>query len=146
MQEQTGVRPARPHTGVTADGRRLAEVLTYTRRGSRLNASQAAAWERRAPEWWIPDTAVDDPAFEVADSFGREAPLLVEIGSGIGEATAALAADRPDCNVLAFEVWHPGVADTFLRLEAAGATNVRVLSVDAGWSMQQLLEPLAIDR
>jgi tRNA (guanine-N7-)-methyltransferase len=141
VQEQTGVRPARPHTGVTADGRRLAEVLTYTRRGSRLSGSQAAAWERRAPEWWIPDTAVDDPAFEVTASFGREAPLLVEIGSGIGEATAALAADRPDCNVLAFEVWHPGVADTFLRLEAAGATNVRLLSVDAVWSMQQLLEP-----
>jgi tRNA (guanine-N7-)-methyltransferase len=133
------VRAARPHTGVTEDGRRLAEVLTYARRGSRLTEHQARAWERHHREWWIADEEVDDPAFSVTARFGRQAPLLVEIGSGIGEATAALAAARPDANVLAFEVWHPGVAQTFTRLEEHGATNVRLLSVDAVWSMEHLL-------
>jgi tRNA (guanine-N7-)-methyltransferase len=132
-------RTARPHTGVTEDGRRLAEVLTYARRGSRLTEHQARAWERRHRDWWIADEQVDDPGFSVAACFGREAPLVVEIGSGIGEATAALAAARPDVNVLAFEVWHPGVAQTFMRLEEQGATNVRLLSVDAVWSMEHLL-------
>ena len=132
-------RTARPHTGVTEDGRRLAEVLTYARRGSRLTEHQARAWERRNRDWWIADERVDDPGFSVTACFGREAPLVVEIGSGIGEATAALAADRPDVNVLAFEVWHPGVAQTFMRLEEQGATNVRLLSVDAVWSMEHLL-------
>jgi tRNA (guanine-N7-)-methyltransferase len=133
------VRAARPHTGVTEDGRRLAEVLTYARRGSRLTEHQARAWERRHQEWWIADEQVDDPAFSVTACFGRQAPLIVEIGSGIGEATAALAVARPDANVLAFEVWHPGVAQTFMRLEEVGATNVRLLSVDAVWSMEHLL-------
>lgn len=134
------VRPARPHTGLTEDGRRLAQVLTYTRRGSRLTNRQAAAWERRHRSWWIPDEAVDDPGFDVRSSFDDpSAPLVVEIGSGIGEATAALAAARPSSNVLAFEVWHPGVAQTFERLEEAGAGNVRLISVDAVWSMEHLL-------
>ncbi len=141
MQEDTRVRPARPHTGVTPDGRRVREVLTYTRRGSRLTDKQALAWERHHGEWWIPDAAVDEPGFDVRACFDRRAPLIVEIGSGIGEATAVLAAARPECNVLAFEVWRPGVAETFINLESSGATNVRLISVDAVWSMEHLLGP-----
>lgn len=133
------VRPARPHTGLTEDGRRLAEVLTYTRRGSRLTDRQAVAWERHHGDWWVPDEAVDDPRFDVRACFDRDAPLIVEIGSGIGEATAALAAARPSCNVLAFEVWRPGVAETFVRLQEQDVKNVRLLSVDAMWSMEHLL-------
>jgi tRNA (guanine-N7-)-methyltransferase len=119
-------------------------VTTYAQRGSRLNDRQAAAWDAHADEWWIPDEAVDDPGFALAHWFGREAPLLVEIGSGIGEATAALAAARPSYNVLAFEVWRPGVAETFVRLERTGATNVRLLSVDAVWSVEHLLGPSGV--
>ena len=142
MANEVGrVRPARPHTALTEDGRRLAQVTTYARRGSRLSDRQAAAWARRAADWRIPDEAVDDPGFDPRAWFGREAPLMVEIGSGIGEATAALAAARPSYNVLAFEVWRPGIAETFLRLERAGAKNVRLLGVDAVWSMEQLLPP-----
>ena len=134
------LRPARPHTGLTEDGRRRAEVLSYTRRGSRLSERRATAWERHRDHWWIPDEAVDDPGFDVRSAFeDPSAPLVVEIGSGIGEATAALAAARPSYNVLAFEVWRPGIADTFIRLEEAGATNVRLVSVDAVWSTEHLL-------
>jgi tRNA (guanine-N7-)-methyltransferase len=138
QQHDLVVRPPRPHTGLTDDGRRISQVLTYARRGSRLSDQQAAAWERYADAWWVPDEAADDPAFDIADWFGRTAPLVVEIGSGIGEATAALAAARPGLNVLAFEVWRPGIADTFLRLEARGASNVRLMSVDAVWSLEHL--------
>jgi tRNA (guanine-N7-)-methyltransferase len=141
VQDQVGTRPARPHTGVTEDGRRLREVLSYTRRGSRLSAQQSAAWNRRAGQWWIPDEVADEAAFDPGRWFGRQAPLIVEIGSGNGEATAALAASRPSYNVLGFEVWHPGVAETLLHLERTGATNVRLISVDAVWSMEHLLRP-----
>jgi tRNA (guanine-N7-)-methyltransferase len=135
------VRPARPGTAVMADGRRLQVLTTYTRRGSRLNPTQQAAWDRDADRWLIPETAVDDDPFDVARFFGREAPLVVEIGSGNGEAVAALAAARPAYDVLAFEVWRPGVASTFLHLEESGADNVRVLSVDAVWSLEHLFGP-----
>ena len=134
-----GVRPARPHTGLTADGKRLREVVTYARRGSRFSARQHAAWAQYADAYVVPDEAVDEAEVDVAAWFGRRAPLVVEIGSGVGEATVPLAAARPSCDVLAFEVWRPGVADTLHRLDRAGVTNVRLISVDAVWSMRNLL-------
>ena len=135
------VSPARPHLKLTAEGRRMREVLSYSRRGSRFTPTQAAAWAAHQADWVIPDEAVDAPDFALADWFGREAPLIVEIGSGIGEATAALAAARPDHDVLAFEVWRPGVADSLWRIAEAGASNVRLISVDAVWSLETLLAP-----
>ena len=134
-------RPARPHTGFTDDGHRIAQVRTYARRGSRLSPRQAEDWERHHEAWWVREERVDDPGFDVAACFERDAPLIVEIGSGIGEATAALAAARPEANVLAFEVWLPGVAQTMGRLAEVGAGNVRLLGVDAVWSMEHLLGP-----
>lgn len=120
-------------------------LTTYTRRGSRLTSSQQQAWERRAGEWLIPSEAVDQlDQFDLAQWFGREADLIVEIGSGTGEATAVLAAARPESNVLAFEVWRPGVAQTFLNLERSGATNVRLISIDAVWAIEHLLAEQSI--
>ena len=138
---ERGTRPARPHQRFTEDGRRMREVLSYSRRGSRFTPTQAQAWERLHERWVIPDEAVDDPGFRRSAWFGREAPLIVEIGSGIGEATAVLAAARPDHDVLALEVWKPGVADTLWRLAEAGADNVRLCSVDAVWVLEHLVEP-----
>ncbi|WP_435772001.1 tRNA (guanosine(46)-N7)-methyltransferase TrmB [Nocardioides sp. SYSU DS0651] len=113
----------------------MREVLSYSRRGSRFTPRQQAAWDAHAAAWVIPDEAVDDPAFTWADWFGREAPMIVEIGGGVGEATAALAARRPSYDVLALEVWRPGVAESLGRVAEAGATNVRFCSVDAVWTL-----------
>ena len=92
----------------------------------------------------IPDEAVDAPGFRLADWFGREAPLVVEIGSGVGEATGVLAATRPAYDVLALEVWRPGVAASLAEVAAAGATNVRFCSVDAVWTLEHLVAPGAL--
>jgi len=138
---QDGVRPARPHHKLTDDGRRMREVLTYSRRGSRFTPRQQEAWSAYAERWWSPDETVDDPTFTLNGLFGRTAPLIVEIGSGIGESTVELASTRPDHDVLAFEVWLPGVADTLGRIAEAGLSNVRMLSVDAVWSIEHLVQP-----
>ncbi|WP_372729618.1 tRNA (guanosine(46)-N7)-methyltransferase TrmB [Nocardioides sp.] len=134
-------RPPRPHHKLTEDGRRLREVLTYTRRGSRFSASQQAAWDAHHEAWVLPDDAFDAPDFSLAEVFGREAPLIVEIGSGVGEATAALAAARPAYDVLAFEVWLPGVAEGLARVADTAATNVRFSTVDAVWSLEHVIAP-----
>ena len=140
-EPEHGVRPARPHHRLTEDGRRMREVLTYARRGSRFTKRQRDAWDAHHADWVIPDEAVDQPGFRWSDWFGREAPMIVEIGSGIGEATAALAPARASYDVLAFEVWRPGVADALRRVAESGATNVRFCSVDAVWSMEHLVRP-----
>ncbi|UDY24234.1 tRNA (guanine(46)-N(7))-methyltransferase TrmB [Nocardioides sp. Kera G14] len=143
---------ARPNVRLSEDGRPLREVLSYARRGSRFTKRQAEAWERRAGEWVKGADAVEDievPLDINAAWFGREAPLYVEIGSGVGETTASYAAAHPDVNVLAFEVWLPGVADTLARVEEAGSageplTNVRLCTVDAAWSITELFRPGSI--
>lgn len=135
------VRPARPHLKLTDDGRRMREVLSYSRRGARFTPNQQEAWDAHAERWVIPDEAVDDPGFRVAQAFGREAPLIVEIGSGVGEATGVLAAARPDHDVLALEVWRPGVAAGLAEVAAAGATNVRFCCLDAAWFLEHLIAP-----
>lgn len=139
MSEPT--RTARPHHRFTPEGRRIREVLTYSRRGSRLTPRQQAAWEAHHADWVIPEDAVDDVGFDLTRWFGRSAPLIVEIGSGVGEATVALAAARPEYDVLALEVWRPGVAATLERLADAGVGNVRLCGVDAVWAVEQLIGP-----
>ena len=71
------VRPARPHHKLTADGRRMREVLTYSRRGNRFTPRQAESWAAHHAVWVIPEEAVDRPGFALAEWFGREAPLIV---------------------------------------------------------------------
>ncbi|MCZ4498553.1 MAG: tRNA ((7)-)-methyltransferase [Marmoricola sp.] len=137
--------PARPHLNLTEDGQRLRQVLTYSRRGSRFTPSQQLSWDAHHADWVIPDEAVDEPGFVLSERFGRQAPLIVEIGSGVGEATAVLAAQRPGHNIVALEVWRPGVAHTLGLLAQEGATNVRLLSVDAVWSLENLLAPDSLD-
>jgi tRNA (guanine-N7-)-methyltransferase len=137
--------PARPHLRFTEDGRRVREVLSYARRGGRFTPSQQESWDAHHEHWVIPEAAVDDPGFDLASWFGRTAPVVVEIGSGVGEATAALAARRPQHDVLALEVWRPGVAHTLGLLAAAGADNVRLLSVDAAWALEHLFAPGSVE-
>lgn len=137
---ESHVRPARPHLKFTDEGRRMREVLTYSRRGSRFSPRQQRAWDADADRYVIPDEAVDREGFDLAACFDHQGrPLAVEIGCGVGEATVALAAARPKTNVLGIEVWRPGVADCVGRFAEAGLTNVRLSGIDAVWSMEHLV-------
>ena len=140
-------RRARPGTGLTADGRPRQEVTSYARRGSRLSASQQEAWDRYAGRWLVDaDEVAAEPVTPLDQRrwFGREAPLVVEVGSGTGEAVAALAAARPGDDVLALEVWRPGVAQTLRRLGRADVGNVRLLMLDAAWCFEHLFAPATV--
>lgn len=143
MSEQ--LPPARPHLKFTEDGRRMREVLSYSRRGSRFTPRQQEAWDAYAERYVIPDEAVDVPGFDLAAQFDTEQPLIIEIGCGIGEATATLAASRPTYNVLGLEVWLPGVADCVGRLGEADLDNVRMCSVDAVWMLENLVPEAGLD-
>ncbi|MDN5892464.1 MAG: tRNA (guanosine(46)-N7)-methyltransferase TrmB [Nocardioides sp.] len=139
MSEQSP--PARPHKRFTDDGRRMREVLSYSRRGSRFTPKQQRAWDTYANQYVIPDEAVDRPGFSLRDVFDLEAPLIIEIGCGVGEATAVLAAQRPSCNILGLEVWRPGLADCVGRVGELGLENVKLCGIDAVWLVEHLVEP-----
>jgi len=106
-------------------------VTSFVHHRARLTDGQRAAWER----WWptrghdvadLLDGALD---YDPRAWFGRAAPLVLEIGSGMGESTAALAAAEPDVDHLAVEVFEPGIAALLMR--ATELTNLVVLRGDA---------------
>jgi tRNA (guanine-N7-)-methyltransferase len=63
--------------------------------------------------------------------FGRRAPLVLEIGSGMGETTAAIARERPAADFIAVEVHLPGVGALLRRIDAGQLPNLRVIRHDA---------------
>ena len=115
-------------------------VRTYKVR-RRVTAGQAEALQRLLPVYGVP---LHLPLDRV-QLFGREAPLVLEIGSGMGEATAAMAAADPARDVLAVEVHTPGLGNLLRLVEAAGLTNVRVLEADAREVLANLLPPGSLD-
>jgi 5-methylthioadenosine/S-adenosylhomocysteine deaminase len=106
-------------------------VVSYARRGERMTAGQRRAWERLWPRFGLTLDELDAGGLDVAGWFGREAPLLLEIGTGMGETTAELAAAAPAVNYLAVEVYRPGLAQLLMRLDALGLRNVRLVRGDA---------------
>jgi len=115
-------------------------VRTYKVR-RRVTTGQADALARLLPRFGVdPSTPLDPLA-----SFGRRAPLVVEIGSGMGEATAAMAAADPYRDVLAVEVHTPGLGNLLRLVEAAGLSNVRVVEADAREVLRDLLAPGSVD-
>jgi tRNA (guanine-N7-)-methyltransferase len=85
------------------------------------------------------DGRLDAPAW-----FGRRAPLRMEIGSGMGETTAALAEAEPDADHVAVEVYPPGLAQLAMRAEERGLENLRLLRADALDVLTDLVAPATL--
>ena len=122
-QWTSGVR--RPPARTTASPRTAGgcgRCCRYSRRGSRFTPSQAAAWEAHHERWVIPDEAVDEPGLPTSR---RGSAARRRWSSRSARASARRRRPwrpaRPDHDVLALEVWRPGVADTLWRLAEAGA-------------------------
>lgn len=103
-------------------------VRTFKARRGRMSASQADAITRLWPSLGV---TVDGSPLDLPALFGRTAPVVLEIGFGMGEATAEMAGSRPDHDVLAVDVHTPGVGALLRRVEAGGLDNVRVAEGDA---------------
>ncbi|GAY11119.1 tRNA (guanine46-N7-)-methyltransferase [Pseudonocardia sp. N23] len=122
-------------TDATADegARRTDRIPSFVHQRNRLTEGQQSAWDRL---WGgvgrdVEDLVAGGEPFAPSAWFGREAPLVLEIGSGMGETTAALAEAAPDVDHLAVEVFEPGLAQLLLRIEDAGLRNLLLLRGDA---------------
>lgn len=96
------------------------------------------------PELGLPPTGPDG-TLDAEHLFGRRAPLVLEIGSGMGDATATMAAADPDRDYLAVEVHLPGIAHLLTLVEDGGLTNVRVVHGDALELARTVLAPGSLD-
>ncbi|WP_346770693.1 tRNA (guanosine(46)-N7)-methyltransferase TrmB [Cellulomonas sp. RIT-PI-Y] len=128
-------------------------LRTFHPRRAPLGAHRADALERLWPSYGV---SVHDPelglppltstgTLDTTALFGRRAPLVVEIGSGMGDATAAMAADDPDRDYLAIEVHLPGIAHLLTLIEDADLTNVRLAHGDALELFRTRIAPDSLD-
>jgi tRNA (guanine-N7-)-methyltransferase len=132
------------HSAATRPAGQAHAIRSYARRGSRLNVRQQSAWDSLADRYVVPPATQSTVGFQLTAAFDRTAPLAVEIGSGVGEALTRLAGDRPDWNVVGFEVWRPGIAECLQRLAGLAVPNVRLSTMDAVWSLEHSVAPRAI--
>ena len=120
--------------------------MSFTRRGGRLSERQQSAWDAVSATYVIevPDNGMStsvDPA-HVMDQravFGRTAPLVVEIGSGRGDALVHAALEHPELDFLGLEVYLPGVAQTLVSIRHHDVTNVRLMVVNAAEALATML-------
>ncbi|SDJ85859.1 tRNA (guanine-N7-)-methyltransferase [Actinopolyspora mzabensis] len=106
-------------------------VVSYVQRGERMTTGQQRAWDRYWHEFGHDISELPAGPLDTTGWFGRTAPLVLEIGSGMGETTAQLAAAQPDRDHLAVEVYKPGLAQLLARAENLGIDNLRLLRGDA---------------
>ena len=98
---------------------------------ARMTIGQRRAWERSWDRWGADVIDLPDGPLDTTRWFGRAAPTVLEIGSGMGESTASMALAAPEVDHLAVEVYQPGLAQLLLRIEQAQIANLRLLRGDA---------------
>jgi tRNA (guanine-N7-)-methyltransferase len=111
-------------------------IRSYVLRQGRTTPAQRRALDELYPKYGLPFSQTDLDPMEV---FGRKAPLVLEIGSGMGETTAAIAEARPDADFIAVEVHGPGIGSLLNRVAAKDLRNVRVLRHDAVEVLERMI-------
>jgi tRNA (guanine-N7-)-methyltransferase len=103
-----------------------------------MGPGQVRALQTLAPRYVIPYTPAP---LDVASAFGRQAPLVVEIGFGMGDATAAIAQAHPETNYLGIEVHPPGVGALLQKIDTLQLANLRLVQHDAVEVLEHMLAP-----
>ena len=111
-------------------------VRSYVLRQGRTTPAQGRALHTLYPRYGI---AYEERLLDPTVLFGRRAPLVVEVGSGMGETTAAIAAARPDADFIAIEVHGPGIGSLLNRIAAQDLKNLRVVRHDAIEVLERML-------
>jgi tRNA (guanine-N7-)-methyltransferase len=121
-------------------------TTSFRTRRSQLSAAQQRTWERLWPElgYVVTSGHSHEAPAEPLDThawFGRDAPLVLEIGCGTGTSTLAMAKAEPDVDVIAIEVYRRGLAQLLSGIDREGVTNIRLIRGDAVDVLDQLIAP-----
>ena len=117
-------------------------VRSYKLRGRRITEGQQEAWDRLWPVFGI---EYSDAKINLADLFPDSKRIIMEIGFGMGEATAQIAAADPTTGYLAVEVHRPGIGKLLLRIEEVGLKNVCAIEGDAFEVFEQMIVDSSLD-
>jgi tRNA (guanine-N7-)-methyltransferase len=128
MPDPTDVAPPRP-------------IRSFVLRAGRMGPGQQRALDELGPRFVLP---YDTRPLDFAAVFGRDAPTVLEIGFGMGDATAQIAAALPGTNFVGIEVHAPGVGALLKRIGELGLTNLRLVQHDAVEVLESMIPPLSL--
>ncbi|GGX91527.1 tRNA (guanine-N(7)-)-methyltransferase [Streptomyces fructofermentans] len=114
-------------------------IRSFQPRRSRVTQGQSDALRRLWPKWGL-DIDGQRP-LDLAELFGADVPVVLEIGFGMGEATAQMAAEDPGTGILAVDVHTPGQGNLLNLAERGGLANIRVANGDAIILLREMLAP-----
>jgi len=110
-------------------------------RAGRMGSGQQRALQTLGPQYLLP---FKPHLLDLASAFGRDAPCVLEIGFGMGDATAQIAQAMPQTNFLGIEVHEPGVGALLKRIGEMQLPNLRLMQFDAVEVLQQMLAPQSL--
>jgi len=117
-------------------------IKSFVLRQGRISNAQQRSYDELLPRYGIP---YREAALDLDAAFGRSAPKILEIGFGMGEATAHIAAQHPQNDYLCVEVHTPGVGSLLKQVEELGLTNIRIVQHDAVEVLRHMLAPASLD-
>jgi len=117
-------------------------IRSFAMRRGHVTQGQQRAFDELLPAYAVPYTrAMLDPRA----LFGRGAPLVLEIGFGMGETTAAIAQQHPETDFIGVEVFVAGIGALARRAHDAGLRNLRIIQHDAVEVVRDMIAPASLD-
>ncbi len=117
-------------------------IRSFVLRQGHLSKGQERALEEFGPQFCIP---YQTNPIDLATVFGRDTPKVLEIGFGMGGATAEIAAGLPDTDFLGVEVHTPGVGSLLKLIDEQKLSNIRIIQHDAVEVLENMLAPNTLD-
>ena len=118
-----------------------AAIRSYVLRAGRMGPGQERAMKELGPRYVLP--FVPQP-LDLDATFGRSAPRVLEIGFGMGDATAQVAAAMPGTDFIGIEVHAPGVGALLKRIGELGLINLRIVQHDAVPVLERMIPPQSL--
>ena len=116
-------------------------IRSFVTRAGRLSIAQARALEELGPAFLI---EYKKDLLDTAQAFGRSAPVILEIGFGMGDTTAHIARAMPDKDFIGVEVHTPGVGSLLKQIGEQGIANLRLIQHDAVEVLNQMIAPASL--
>ena len=113
-------------------------IRSFVLRQGRVSNAQQRNYDEGMPRFGIPYAIAP---LDLAATFGRDAPRILEIGCGMGETTATIAAAHPENDYLGIEVHTPGVGSLLKEIVTRELANLRVIQHDAVEVVRDMLAP-----
>lgn len=118
-------------------------IRSFVIRAGRITSGQKAAFDT----WWpIYGLSLYKGKIDLAGIFGRSAPVVLEIGFGMGDSLLEMAKNEPDKDFIGIEVHPPGVGKLINEAGKAGIKNLRVYMADAMDVLEDCIPDASIDR